>query len=228
MNEPKFSQHPIYKNFSLFLLLFTIVTLIPHYEEVVDADLPVRTSLIIHGALFLGWYILFYVQSLLVSRGSIVVHQRLGMLSLVLGVALLVSGVELLLSVMRSNDLSRTSFVWGIVHTTLFFFASFVLALLNRKNSHAHKRLMALASLSMISASVTRVAYLPIVPIDGTAFTLLSTYAVLAVPIIIDRVRFGAIHPVLMWGIPFYIATQIVFVAVLPNTELGRQLAFPF
>lgn len=226
--RPNLSSPSIYQNFSLFLLIFTIITLLPHYEEIIQPDSDVPTSLIIHGALFLGWYVLFYVQSLLVGRGSLGVHKRLGLLSAFLGVALLLSGVDLLVGVMKSDDHSRTSFVWGIIHTTLFFFTFFGLALLNRRHPPVHKRFIVLAALSMIPASVTRIAFLPMVPIDGTAFTLLSTYILLAIPIFIDRVRFEAIHPVLKWGVPCYAITQIVCVGILPTTEIGRQMAFPF
>lgn len=228
MTKSTFSSQPQYTTFSLLLLIFTVVTLLPHYEEIATPDNDVRTNLIVHGALFLGWYLLVYVQSLLIVQGKVAAHRWTGLLGTLLGFALLASGIDMLYGVMKSGDASRASFVWGILHTTLFFFSFFTLAILNRGNQAAHKRLIILASLSMISASVTRIAYLPFIPIDGTAFTLLSTYVFLAIPILIDKIRFGVVHPVLKWGVPLYLVTQIICVGILPGTELGRRIAFPF
>ncbi|AQQ68347.1 hypothetical protein Mag101_12400 [Microbulbifer agarilyticus] len=134
----------------------------------------------------------------------------------------------MLVEVMKSNDQFKLSLIWGILHTILFFSAFYLAALIARSDVHTHKRLMLLASLSMVSASITRVAYLPGVPVDGTALVLLSTYGLLVAPVLIDRFKFGAVHPVFKWTIPLYISTQIICIAVLPGTELGKLIAFPF
>ena len=124
--------------------------------------------------------------------------------------------------------LSRTSFVLAISHTLFSFTVFYVLGILFRKKLHFHKRFMLLASLSMISASVTRIAYLPMMPIAGVPLVLLSTFGFLLVPIVIDRVVFGRVHPVLKWSIPIYIATQIICIGLLPSNTIGRAIAFPF
>ena len=223
--------------FSLLLLAITIASLIPQYFIGFLAD-PVEHSpqMIVHGAVFLAWYVLFSFQAGLVASGRLVIHKRLGYASVLFALFLVVSGGIMLVGTMQSHQpdwteqylLSRTSFVWAIFHTLVSFAAFYVLAVSYRRQSQVHRRLILLASLSMMAASITRFAYLPIIPIDGTAFTLLLTYSLLAAPLIIDRVRDGKIHPVLIYGTAIYVITQIVAMAIIPTTAIGKILAFPF
>lgn len=225
-----------YAKFSLVLLGVTFITVLPHYYEIWEDTGAVSTQLIWHSVLFLGWYLLFAVQAGLVAGRNVKRHRTLGKLSVILMALLIVSGAMMLLGVMQSFQAdwaaehlyARASFVWAISHTLISFGLFYGLGLWYRGVSAMHKRFMLLASLSMISASVTRIAYLPFVPIDGTAMTLLMTYALLIAPLAIDRVVEGKIHPVLKWGVPAYVATQLFAIAYIPSTVVGREMAFPF
>ena len=234
--ESGFNSQPIYGRFSLILIFTMLVTLLPHYGEIVSPTTTVTIEFIVHGILYLGWYILSAIQTRLVSTRNISLHKKLGYLSLLLVCMLTYSGTAMMIGVMQSFDsswssaflLSRTSFVLAILHTLLSFTVFYAIALVYRKNSHAHKRFMILASLSMIAASITRIAYLPFIPVDGFVVVLLVTYGFLIVPVVVDRKVFGVIHPVLKWGIPVYLVSQIVCIGILPSTELGQAIAFPF
>jgi hypothetical protein len=235
VKDTKFSRHPLYGKFSILLLAVIIVSLLPHYAKIFHSPELVSASFIVHAIVYLGWFILFVVQANLVTSGNISTHKKLGYISLVLFVLMLISGISMLIGIMESYDSSwedwylrsRTNLIWGVFHTLICFVIFYLLGFFFRKQLHLHKRFMLLASLSMISASVTRVAFLPFIPIDGTLITLLSTYVLLLTPMIMDRVIFKSIHPVFKWSVPIYIITQIVCIGILPNTEIGRALAFP-
>ena len=237
IRRPLFTFRSAYSRFSLLLLAVTILSLVPQYfSTLLNAPSEMSTELAVHGAAFLAWYILLTLQCGLVSAGRVPTHRILGYLSITFAAFLIVSGAVMLIGTMQSFQiewtdqhlLSRTSFVWAIFHTLLSFGTFYILAVFLRRRSALHKRLMLLASLSMMAASITRFAYLPIVPIDGTVFTLLSTYLLLAVPLVIDRRRHGRIHPVLTYGTGIYVVTQLLAMGVMPATEVGRDLAFPF
>lgn len=231
-----FSFRTAYSRFSLVLLALIAVSLLPHYHALLTKSAAISLALIIHAALYLIWFLLFTVQSSLISSRHTALHMKLGYWSIALFLLLMASGVYMMVGTMRSIDASwnaqqlasRASFVWGILHTLLSFAVFYCLAIGFRFRPQAHKRFMLLAALSMISASVTRVAYLPFIPIDGTALVLLSTYAFLITPMIIDRVQLKRIHPVLKWGVPTYIVTQILCIGFVPTTQWGKALAFPF
>lgn len=77
-----------------------------------------------------------------------------------------------------------------------------------RKRGDLHRPLIFLASQSMVAPSVTRIAYQPVIPIDGAAFTLLVTYLFVLTPFALDRFARGRIHFVFKVGVPLYVVTQ--------------------
>ena len=225
-----------YGKFSLLLLAITAISLIPQYLAGLLAD-PIEhsTQLIVHGVGFLAWYVWFSVQAGLVSSNHVAIHKKLGYASIPFALFLIVSGGLMLVGTMQSYQpdwteqflRSRTSFVWAIIHTLASFTIFYVLAVFYRRKPQVHKRLMLLASLSMMAASITRFAYLPIIPIDGTAFTLLLTFTLLAIPLVIDRVEHGEIFSPLKYGTAVYVVTLLIAMGVMPATAIGRTLAFP-
>ena len=233
--SPLFSFRSPYSKFSLLLLVITLASLVPQYFTGLLADpIELSSQLVVHGIAFLAWYVLFSLQACLVSSRNLNIHRMLGYASLPFALFLVVSGALMLAGTMQSYQpdwteqylFSRTSFVWAIFHTLVSFTTFYALAVLFRAKSQIHKRLILLASLSMMAASITRFAYLPIIPMDGTTFTLLFSYALLATPLIIDRVRHGYIHRALMYGTAIYVVTQIVAMGIMPATKIGRDLAF--
>ena len=241
MNESGIRGRPLlsfgsaYCKYALVLLAITLASLIPQYFSGLLAN-PVEHSLqlIVHGVVFLGWYVLFSVQAGLVPSGRVALHKALGYSSIPFALFLVASGGMMLVGTMQSYQpewseqylQSRTSFVWAITHTLVSFTTFYALAVLYRQRSQVHKRLMLLASLSMMAASITRFAYLSWVPIDGTAFTLLLTFALLAAPLLIDRAEHGRIHASLKYGTAVYVVTLLLAMGVMPATETGRALAF--
>lgn len=236
MEVSPFTDKVLYRKYSLILIFVMVITLIPHYGKIFSPEIEVSWAMILHGFLYLTWYFLFSAQSHLVSNKNITLHKKMGVLSVILVVLLFSSGLYLLLGVMHGYDsnwsseylLSRTSFVWAIIHTLTSFTGFYVLGIITRKQLYLHKRFMLLASLSMVSASVTRVAFLPFVPIDGMLLTLLTTYILFICPVIFDRVAFGKVHAVYKWAVPGYIISQIFFIGIIPVSGFGQALAFPF
>lgn len=231
----RFSFRSAYSRFSLVLLVITFVALIPNFFTTMITN-PQKLSLewAVHGFLFLGWYLLFSLQAALIAGRSIQLHKKLGYLSIAFFSVLTLSGISMMLGTMNSYTpdwnpqqlMARTSFVWAIFHTLVFFSGFYVLGIVFRKKGEFHKRFMLLASLSMMSATLTRFAYLPGFPINGVAFTLLGTYALLITPLVIDRIVYKRMHPTLVVGTLLYAITQIIAIGFIPTTELGKELAF--
>lgn len=235
VEETAFTREPIYKRFSIFLIGLMLITLLPHYSKLLDETIDVPWRITLHGALYLVWFILFAVQSNLSNRNT-ALHKKTGYLSIALVVLLFISGADLLAGIMRGYSpdwnpeflRSRTTFVWAIAHTLGTFTGFYLLGAMFRKKLHLHKRFMLMASLSMISASVTRVAFLPFIPINGMLLTLGTTYLLLLCPVVIDRLSFGKVHTVFKWAVPLYIVTQILCIGFIPGTYTGQVMAFPF
>jgi hypothetical protein len=118
----------------------------------------------IHGALFIAWPVLFLVQASLAARGSLRLHRSLGLLGIALASAMVFSGTAAVSSSLHAwidrgvGEEGRGITV--IAFTNLVLFASFVTAaIVNRRRSDWHKRLMLLATLSIMGAAVARIAF---------------------------------------------------------------------
>lgn len=214
-----------YAKFSLVLLAITFISLLPNYFKALIAEPgTLSLSLIIHGIIFLAWYILFSLQSALAAGTGINLHKKLGCLSIIFSSFWVVSGSSMLLHAIDKIQKSagsleavfQSSYIWAIVHTLLCFISFYSLAIYYRKNTQIHRRLMILTSLSMMPATITRVAYLPFIPIDGTAFTLLVSYSLLSIPIILDLLKYKKVHPALGYGTAIFVITQMIATALMP------------
>ena len=126
----------------------------------INAPLP-SWIIHVHGALFSSWIILFLVQVSLVSGGRVALHRKLGVLGFSLACVMVVFGLMAArnslirgVSPIPSIDV-RTFFVIPV--SSMFLFATLIyFGFALRTNSTAHKRLMLIATISMLSAAVSR------------------------------------------------------------------------
>jgi hypothetical protein len=120
----------------------------------------------VHGVLLFAWYVLFLTQSALVASGRTYVHRRLGLTSIGLVMALVpLTVVTSLRAIARLSALSQDAA--AVIERGIFavtgnfvliglFLAYFTLAICLRRRPDSHKRLMLLASLSLVAPAVDR------------------------------------------------------------------------
>ena len=155
----------------------------------------------LHGALFSAWVLLFIVQTAFIARRRVTVHRRVGVAGIALAAAMVVVGVSTAISAAARGAAPPGVDALTFLAVPLFdmvLFAGFIAAAFSeRRNKEAHKRLMLLAYISIITAAVARlpglIAYGPL------AFFGVS-YIYILVAAAYDRVTRGRIHPVYIWG----------------------------
>ena len=81
---------------------------------------------------------------------------------------------------------------------TLVVFAILVGAgLAQRRRSQTHKRLMLLATISILTPAIARMRYIwgpgPVIPILGTCLFVVAC-------LVYDRLAHGRVHPAFLWG----------------------------
>ena len=118
----------------------------------------------VHGALFFAWPALFLMQASLAARGNLRLHRSLGLLGVALASAMVFAGTAALSSSLHTwiergiSEQGRGITV--IAFTNLVLFASFVTAaIVNRRRTDWHKRLMLLATTSIMGAAVARIVF---------------------------------------------------------------------
>jgi hypothetical protein len=231
------------------MLLINLVGFAPSYYLKVFFDrpeLPLRTH--IHGPLFTAWFILLLAQTSLIARRRIDVHRCLGILGVVLATAMVATGLVMIyFRALEYQDPGRSlagtaQLVWADSALLLSFVAFVGLGVRFRHRAEAHKRLMLLASLSMMPLSLGR--YLQIwIPMllrmDEAAIAsaaangrsviviagvLCSFVLLLLAPVFYDLFVHRRVHPVNVWGMPLFFAFLLFCVFVVPSTSFGQAL----
>jgi hypothetical protein len=180
---------------------------------------PLSPLIHVHGFLFTLWPMLFLTQSMLARTGRIELHRALGVLGVVLAVSMVVNGY--LVAIHRSPPsvgspqylLGATvmrAAVLGQIYKLLLFATLVMVAIRLRRNSGVHKRLMLIATFSMLPAAVARILRnVGIEPLPHLGFVLTWGSMLLAC-VIYDLVTQRRVHPATLWGGLFVVLTHPV------------------
>lgn len=191
---------------ALFAALVVFVGFSPtFYLKSLFGTPQLSTLKLVHGTVFSAWIALFVAQTWLVAANRRAVHRRLGAFGALLLAAMCVVGFQVAIESGRSGftpdpaKVSALSFM-AVPLFDLGVFALLVLAaLLLRARSDWHKRLMLVATLSLLPPALARVALqfppLPVLPIafGGTALVIVAA-------MVLDSVTLRRLHPAMMWG----------------------------
>lgn len=187
-----------------------------------------------HGVLLTTWFLLFLAQTWLAGQGNIALHRRLGLAGAALTLAAtlvfvpmaigvwprgitraIASGATVDLAALASP--ARTA----IALRDVLYFAAFPVlvacAVAYRKRPEAHKRLMLLATMSLLPAAVNRIFAWPI--FDGFPApigNLLVMALLVAAPAVHDRLIEGRVHPVSSRVAPVFYLWGVVCGLVVP------------
>ncbi len=188
----------------------------------------------VHGALLIAWFALFVAQTILVASGRSAVHRRLGLASVALVAALLPASIMTnLLSIARLSALApdaTASIEGGIFAVTLnfvllaMFVAFYSIAIFVRRRQDWHKRLMLLASLSLVAPAVDRLGrvVLSIDPVTSPFIAIVTTTLMLSL-IAHDVLVRGRPHAVSLFGILAFLAAMRLG-TVFAQSDTGRSL----
>lgn len=125
---------------------------------------PIRTLIVVHGVATSGWIVLFLVQPLLVALRKHRLHMALGRLGA--GYAAVVCILGVMLGVRSAQATPPEVVIWGLspkqfmavpIVSILVFAVCVGAAVWRRKRPAEHRGLMLLATLSIMSAAVSRI-----------------------------------------------------------------------
>jgi hypothetical protein len=185
----------------------------------------------LHGLLFFAWTLFFVVQTTLVAAGRLERHRALGLLGVSLATAMLFVGMLTALHGIRLGialGLEAQNRAFSIVPiTTVGFFACAVAAAVaNVARPEVHKRLMLVATVSLLPPAFARLVALGAgVPFSPghpppLAFSLVPSLASdlpLIAAIVWDRRRHGRLHPAYLVAGACLVALQIIRVPLGPT-----------
>lgn len=188
---------------------------------------PLSPLLHAHAAISTAWVLLFVAQIGLVAAHRTDLHRRLGVAGVGVAIALLTIGyVNAITSArlgIKPPGAPPPDVFLAVSIVTLLIFALLVgLALYYRRQSDTHKRLMLLATITMLGPAFARLRYLgpggPTFAIGGMGLCYLAC-------IVYDRMVHGRVHPVFLWGGSLLIVTLPLRFFVIGRTTAWRTLA---
>lgn len=189
----------------VFYILVAILGFAPQSIAHIHNGDRVPIELHVHAAIMGMLLALFVLQSVLVQRGNVALHKRLGVFGVALGTAALVSMALVVDSAMRREDVSALPFLPNVLTLGIVQIATFSVlfgtAVAARRAPPWHKRLMTFALLSTLQAATQRMQWLPDLPLPPPFNTGVWLYA-FALPIILFDVKtIGRPHPATLFGL---------------------------
>jgi len=173
----------------------------PWFPDVPAAPEPV---FFVHGLLFTAWLVLLVAQPALVAARRTDLHRKLGWVGAGLAVAMVALGTFGALVAARRP----TGFVdvpippLQFLAVPLFDMALFAtlvgLAIVKRRNTQSHKRLMLLASVNLLAAGIARWPF-AMMQAGPPMYFGLSDLFIVALGAW-DLASRGRLHPVTLWG----------------------------
>jgi len=139
---------------------------------------PLPPLLYLHGVVLTIWFSLTVVQGWLIRTRRLRLHRQLGYVAAAYAVVVIVLGTLanlMLISQIDSPADGENIVVWANFFTLAMFAAFVLLAVVFRKSPAAHKRLMLLASISIVGPALAR---LPRWPIFGGGLAAGRNYAI--------------------------------------------------
>ena len=177
---------------------------------------PLRVA---HGTAFTSWVVLFAIQTSLIAVGRRDLHRRLGYAGAVLAALMVPLGIALAISSARAGrappGLAPLEFLIIPIFDMLVFAPLIAAAVYFRRQADIHKRLMLVATLSLISAALARVTGTP--GAGGPLVFFGVVDLLILAGAVYDRRTRGRVHRAYKWGGGFVVGSQIVRLALLKS-----------
>lgn len=172
---------------------------------------------VVHGTLFSSWVLLFGVQTALISTRRVRLHRILGYAGAVLAVAMIGVGVTLAIESAREGKappgLPPLAFMIIPIFDMIVFAPLVAAGVYFRRSAEMHKRLMLLATVSLLSAAAARVTGTP--GAGGPLVFFGTVDLLILLGVIYDRRTRGHVHPAYKWGGSFIVGSQVARLALM-------------
>lgn len=180
----------------------------------------------VHGVVMTAWFLLFLVQARLVATGNLGLHRQLGVAGI--GVAVLVVWIGLQAGIVSARagvtplpEIPPLAFFIMPVAEMVVFAGLFTAAIVLRKKSPWHKRLMLVATVAMLTPAFAR---WPVIGDLGPPGFFAATDLAIVGCMAYDWRRNGRVHPAFVVGLVTVIVGQIGRLA-LAGTALWMDFA---
>jgi len=215
-----------------FCIVLVVAGFGPHVYRYLNGEIHFPPIVHVHAVIMLAWVVLYTVQAGLASRGNLRLHRRIGVSAIALAVMVWLSMGVATIGALRRFDPDKFAFIvkplliqLGIMAVFSIFFTS---AMIARRHAQWHKRLMTLATFSLVQAALDRMSWLPHEGLPMFWHHGLRLYVLLLLPLaLFDIATERRIHPATLAGSALIVAMHAV-VSHYWSDEGWNQLARGF
>ncbi len=185
------------------------------WSPLAAGSLALHPAIVVHAVLFFLWMVFLAVQAWLPLAGRTALHRELGLLGIALAALMVFSGMLATIVSLKQGlpgpqpHAARTGAVLSVA--AMVMFSTFiVLAIANTRRPEIHKRLMLLATFSILQAAIARfIMLVPSIaqPQRVVIGALIVDALIVAVALLDARAR-GRVHPVYVAGGAFIAGVQ--------------------
>jgi hypothetical protein len=208
-----------------------------YWSKIASGSFQGPAILHVHGLLFFGWTLFYFIQAALVAAGRTVRHRAWGMAGIALFSVMICSVVVTQISVMKLNDLrgfgdAGRRFAAAALCLVALLSGLFALAIANVRRPEVHKRLMLMLMTCCMAAPIARIFMVLLAPAGGTGgpppislaiSTDLMANTLIVVAMIYDWRSIGRIHPVYVYGGLAVLAVELL---IAPLSAADGWMAF--
>ena len=167
----------------------------------------------VHGVIMTAWFVLFFVQARLVATGRVAMHRQLGVIGVGLAALVIAMGMMLAIASVRTGvspvpGISPYVFLVLPLGELVAFAVLFAAAIALRKRGAWHKRLMLLASVSMLGPAFARLPTDALIGLSGPPVFFALTDLMILACIAYDTVKNRRLHPAFAGGFVFIVVVQ--------------------
>jgi uncharacterized membrane protein YozB (DUF420 family) len=207
---------------------------------------PIPLYLHLHGVILTGWFVLLIVQAWLIRANNRKLHKKLGYFTAAYGFVVLVGSLMATFNVV-SRDLGNgimfdtdmaaidpalgsgisylnfiSEVVWINIVSVTTFTVLFGAAIVLRANSAAHKRLILVATVSILGPALARISRLEFLGGEQGPFIPLAILTLLATIVIFDFVTLRKVHKTSLAAI--FIAISLFIAGIMiSGSEFGQE-----
>lgn len=171
-----------------------------------------------HAIVFMGWWVIYLLQNVFVTRGSMALHRTLGWIAAAWMVPMIVLGCAVTVAMVRAG---HVPFFFRPVQflvfdpMTVFTFAGLtVAAIVMRRRTEWHRRLHYCGMAILLGPAFGRLLPVPLLAPWAWEATFAACLVFPVIGMIADRRRTGAVHPAWWRGVAVLIASFIVTEAI--------------
>lgn len=206
--------------FVAMAVLFPVVVFFgffPSFLSMNEGTLEIHWLTHIHSAVMTSWILLYLTQTILAATGNLKIHRRLGLISVILGVLVFIVMGVVSFHIVIVNHPPQGSFLFDLLLIDFFEMLGFALfftwgMLVRKKNPGAHKRLLTLATFTLLMAAVDRIQQkysLPSLGLESPAFSFIYLNILLIPFFLYDLFTLRRIHKITLFGTAIVILLQV-------------------